>query len=112
MRHRPNVVEPCSTACESYPNRLGRTVGFRAGRTPKAAGSEPDRAAQVEKTEGGFQFTRITIRPLLTINSESDRERGLRLLEKAEKACLVSRSLQSQIVMEPQIVLAPAVTPV
>ena len=67
---------------------------------------------QVEKTEGGFRFTRVTIRPLLAINGESDRERGLRLLEKAEKACLVSRSLQSQIILEPQIVLAPAASPV
>jgi peroxiredoxin-like protein len=67
---------------------------------------------QVEKTEGGFQFTRVTVRPSLAINSESDRERALRLLEKAEKACLVSRSLQSQIVLEPQVVLAPAATPV
>ena len=67
---------------------------------------------QVEKTEGGFRFTRVTIRPLLAINGESDRERGLRLLEKAEKACLVSRSLQSQIILEPQVVLAPAATPV
>ena len=47
---------------------------------------------QVEKTEGGFRFTRVTIRPLfLRFNGESDGERGLRLLEKAEKACLVSR---------------------
>jgi len=67
---------------------------------------------QVEKTEGGFRFTRVTIRPVLAINGESDRERGLRLLEKAEKACLVSRSLQSQILLEPQVVLAPAATPV
>jgi len=66
---------------------------------------------QVEKTEGGFRFTRVTVRPLLAINNESDRERALRLLEKAEKACLVSRSLQSQIVLEPQVVLAPAATP-
>lgn len=63
---------------------------------------------QVEKTEGGFRFTRVTVRPLLTINSESDRERGVRLLEKAEKACLVSRSLQSQLVLDPRVVLAPA----
>ena len=66
---------------------------------------------QVEKTEGGFRFTRVTIRPLLAINSESDRDRGLRLLEKAEKACLVSRSLQSQIVLEPKVLLAAATTP-
>ncbi len=66
---------------------------------------------QVEKGEGGFRFTRVTVRPVLTITSESERERALRLLGKAEKACLVSRSLQSQIVLEPQVVLEPAVTP-
>ena len=64
---------------------------------------------QVEKTEGGFRFTRVTIRPLLTINGESDRERGLRLLEKAEKACLVSRSLSSEIILEPKVLEASAV---
>jgi len=67
---------------------------------------------QVEKGEGGYRFTRVTVRPVLTINSELDRERGMRLLEKAEKACLVSRSLQSQIILEPQVVLAPATAPV
>jgi peroxiredoxin-like protein len=64
---------------------------------------------QVEKTEGGFRFTRVTIRPLLAINSESDRERGLRLIEKAEKACLVSRSLSSEIILEPKVLEASAV---
>ena len=64
---------------------------------------------QVEKTEGGFRFTRVTIRPLLTINGQSDRERGLRLLEKAEKACLVSRSLSSEIILEPKVLEASAV---
>ncbi len=62
---------------------------------------------EVEKGEGGYRFTRVTIRPTLTIASEEGRERGLRLLEKAEKACLVSRSLQSQILLEPQVVLSP-----
>jgi peroxiredoxin-like protein len=67
---------------------------------------------QVEKGEGGFRFTRVTVRPVLTIANESDRERGLRLMEKAEKGCLVSRSLQSQIVLEPRVVLAPVTTSV
>lgn len=61
---------------------------------------------QVEKGEGGFRFTRVTVRPMLTIQNEADRERGLRLMEKAEKACLVSRSLHSEIVLEPKVVLA------
>jgi peroxiredoxin-like protein len=68
-------------------------------------------AGQVEKAEGGFCFTRVTVRPVLTINREADRERGMRLLEKAEKACSVSRSLQSEIRLEPEILVAtPATT--
>lgn len=67
---------------------------------------------QIEKLEGGYRFTRVTIRPLLTVQTELDRERGLRLLEKSEKACLVSRSLQSEIVLDPRIVVAPALATV
>ncbi len=66
---------------------------------------------RVEKIEGGFQFTRVAIRAVLGTSLESDRARGLHLLEKAEKACLISRSLRSQIVLEPEVVLAPAATP-
>jgi peroxiredoxin-like protein len=63
----------------------------------------------IDKGEGGFQFTRITLRPVLTVARETDQERGVRLLEKAERSCLVSRSLKAQILMEPQVhVAAPA----
>ncbi len=62
---------------------------------------------RVEKGEGGYRFARVTVRPVLTIQNEVDRERGMRLLEKAEKACLVSRSLNSEIVLELRVVLAP-----
>lgn len=66
----------------------------------------------VEKGEGHFRFTRVVLRPVLTIENESDRERALRLLEKAERSCLVSRSLQTEIVLEPMVtVLVPTVSP-
>ena len=59
----------------------------------------------VEKAEGGFHFSRVVLRPLLTIRLEADRERAQRLLEKTERACLVSRSLRSEIVLEPNVVV-------
>lgn len=74
----------------------------------EAQGLEVSVEGQVEKAEGGFRFTHIFVRPLLTLNAESDRERGMRLLEKAERACLVSRSLQSEIHLEPKIVVGAA----
>jgi peroxiredoxin-like protein len=55
------------------------------------------------KAEGGLQFTQITLRPALTIEREEDRERALRLLEKAERSCLISRSIKSQVTMEPEV---------
>lgn len=59
----------------------------------------------LEKETGGFRFTRITIRPVLILYQESARELGQRLLEKAERVCLVSRSLSSTVTLEPKILV-------
>lgn len=61
---------------------------------------------RIEKLEGGFKFTRITLRPVLTIHREEDRERTGRVLEKAERACLVSRSLECTLLLESTIHVA------
>jgi peroxiredoxin-like protein len=65
---------------------------------------------KIEKLDGGFKFTRITLRPLVTIHNEQERERVGRVLEKAEQVCLVSRSLDCGMVLEPKIVVANLVT--
>lgn len=57
------------------------------------------------KQDYGYSFTRVFVRPRLTAEKESDRDRGLRLLEKAERSCLVSRSLRNEIVLEPEVVV-------
>lgn len=57
----------------------------------------------VKKEEGGFRFAEVKIRPVLTVATDEERERGIKLLYKAERACLVSRSLNSQITMEPKV---------
>jgi peroxiredoxin-like protein len=64
----------------------------------------------LEKGEGGYRFTRVYVRPKVTIMAESDRERALRLVEKSEKACLISRSVSSEIVLQAEIVVAAAGT--
>jgi peroxiredoxin-like protein len=68
------------------------------------SGLELNTEGTVEKAEGGLRFTRIVLKPALTIHEERDRERAGRLLEKAERSCLVSRSLACTIVLEPKIV--------
>jgi peroxiredoxin-like protein len=63
----------------------------------------------LEREEKGYRFTEIQLRPQVTILKESDRVRTLLLVEKAEKACLVSRSLNSKIALSPKVVVETAV---
>ena len=59
----------------------------------------------IEKLDGGLRFTRITLKPEVTVNREADHERASRLLEKAERNCLIARSLSAEFVLEPQILV-------
>jgi organic hydroperoxide reductase OsmC/OhrA len=60
----------------------------------------------LEKLDGALQFTKIILRPVLRIGSEDMKERALRILEKAEKGCLVARSLKCSVELQPEIVVA------
>lgn len=55
---------------------------------------------------GSLKFAEIVLRPIVGITSEGERERALRLIEKAERSCLISRSLDVPIRMKPQVELA------
>ena len=57
----------------------------------------------IEKDEGGWRFTRVVLRPRLKIAQAPDAERANRLLQKAEKACLVARSLTCRVALEPAV---------
>jgi peroxiredoxin-like protein len=53
--------------------------------------------------DGIWRFTEIKLRPVVTVLKEEDRDRAIRLLEKAEKACLIARSLQCKVVLFPAV---------
>jgi peroxiredoxin-like protein len=53
----------------------------------------------------GWRFREVILRPKLTIAREEDRERGSRLLHKAEKNCLVGRSLACPLILEPALII-------
>ena len=57
------------------------------------------------KEEQGWRFTQITLHPRLKIAQEKDRERASRLLEKAEKTCLIVRSINSKTTLEPELMV-------
>jgi peroxiredoxin-like protein len=64
----------------------------------------------IEKDAGGFRFTKVSLKPVVIILAEPERERALRLLEKAEHLCLVTRSLSCTIELEPKILVEKPVT--
>ena len=55
------------------------------------------------KYEGKWMMTEIHLYPELTLSPGEKEERGLKVLEKAEKACLISHSIKSEIKMSPTI---------
>lgn len=72
------------------------------------AGVEIAAEATLERVPGqGYQFTQIVLRPLVTLVHDADREKAQRLLEKAEKSCIVARSLQTPLRVEPALQAAP-----
>lgn len=53
-----------------------------------------------------FHIPRIVLRPRVTIEGEADQERALKLIEKAEAACLIRNSVRTEITLEPAVVVA------
>ena len=66
-------------------------------------GLELDATGTVDRENGVTRFTEIVLRPRVSVPAGTDHERALRVLEKAEKHCLVSASLSTPGRMEPEI---------
>ena len=61
----------------------------------------------LEKTDAGMQFTRIVITPTVVVSSDDDVERTVKILEKAERYCLISNSMKTEVSIEPKVVVRP-----
>lgn len=58
----------------------------------------------LDRKDGATRFTEIVLRPRLKLPAGADRDKAMRVLEKSEKACLVSASLSTPVRLEPEIV--------
>jgi peroxiredoxin-like protein len=67
---------------------------------------EVEAAGGLDKDEGGFRFGEVLLHPVLMVEREADRERGLRLLHKSERHCIISRSVRSMITLSPTVAVA------
>jgi len=57
----------------------------------------------LEKVAGKFVISEVLLFPEVIITDASKRERAARILEKSEKACLISNSITSKITMKTKI---------
>jgi peroxiredoxin-like protein len=64
---------------------------------------EVETSGMVRKADPGYGFSEIVIRPKLKIASSKEKEHALDLLNKAERLCLVSRTIDVPLRFEPQI---------
>jgi len=60
----------------------------------------------LDRVDGVTRFKEITLRARLTLPAGGDPARAQRVLEKAERSCLVSRSLLAPVHLETEILVA------
>jgi peroxiredoxin-like protein len=60
----------------------------------------------LDRREGGYQFTEVILRARVRVPAGADREKAKRVIQKSEKACLVSRSLACPVRLEAEVALS------
>lgn len=69
-------------------------------------GFECTATGQVELIDGKYQFTYIHIYPKAFVGNDADVERAKVAMEKAKKYCLISNSVNAEIIQHPEVVIA------
>jgi peroxiredoxin-like protein len=60
----------------------------------------------VDKVDGKYRVTEITLKPVVTIPASVSEERTARIVEKSKLNCLISNSITTKIVLETNIIIA------
>ncbi len=59
----------------------------------------------LDRIDGKYLITEVTLFPILTINEEALKDKGIRVMEMSEKACLISNSINSKVILKPEILI-------
>jgi len=59
---------------------------------------------KLEKVDGNFMISEIELKPLIKIKFEKDKERAERIINKSENICLITNSINTKIILSPQII--------
>ncbi len=61
---------------------------------------------KLERVEGKFMISEIELNPKITVDSERERKKALRVIEKSENACLISNSIKTKVILNPEVVIS------
>lgn len=59
--------------------------------------------------DGKYVMSKVILKPVLTIEDETKEKKAYRIMEKAEEICLITRSIQSEIIFNPKVYIAEKV---
>ena len=58
---------------------------------------------KLELIDGKYIMSEVVLKPVVVLSNEEDREKALKVLHKSEAACLISNSVKSKIILEPEV---------
>ena len=69
---------------------------------------ESQAKGKLEIVDKKFMMSEVVLRPIVHVASEADVEKAMKVLHKSEAACLISNSIKSTIVFEPEVLVQTA----
>ena len=82
------------------------TLAQRQGLTP--VGYESEAEGLLDNVEGKYHITEVTIRPRVTLKSETELELARKSMESVEAHCFIANSINARITLTPEFVVAAA----
>lgn len=67
------------------------------------SGYSSSATGKLEKVNGKYMISEIILKPKVIIPEERHRERCLKIVEKSEANCLISNSIKTRVIVEPEI---------
>ncbi len=58
---------------------------------------------KLETINGVLMVSEIELRPRILIRNEKEKDKALRIIEKSEKACLISNSMKTKVLLIPEV---------
>jgi organic hydroperoxide reductase OsmC/OhrA len=81
------------------------TLAQRQGLTP--VGYESEAEGLLDNVEGKYHITEVTIRPRVTLKSETELELARKSMESVDAHCFIANSISARITLTPEFVVAP-----